>query len=137
VFTLTYADLEYETSISIWEFEMMIVVLPSFQLPTRLISQITKETVFINEHWHINLYMNIGISNWHNWIFDPRICSFLIYFSSLHDYWPPITWNSLVHTSWGEMERVWKTCFSAPQNAKKENEQKNKNQARYRLYIDS
>jgi len=26
MFTLTYADLEYETSISIWEFEMMIVL---------------------------------------------------------------------------------------------------------------
>jgi len=25
MFTLTYVDLEYETSISIWEFEMMIV----------------------------------------------------------------------------------------------------------------
>ena len=47
--TLTYVDLEYETSISIWEFEMMIEVLPSFQLPTRLNTQNTKETEFINE----------------------------------------------------------------------------------------
>ena len=49
MFTLTYVDLEYETSISIWEFEMMIIVLPSFQFPTRLNSQNTIETVFINE----------------------------------------------------------------------------------------
>jgi len=39
---LTFLDLEYENSIFIWEFEMMIVVLPSFQLPTRLNSQKTK-----------------------------------------------------------------------------------------------
>jgi len=26
MFTLTYVDLEYETSISIWEFELMIVL---------------------------------------------------------------------------------------------------------------
>ena len=35
----------------------------------------------------------------------PRKWIFLLYFSSLHDYWPPITWNSFVHTSWGKMER--------------------------------
>jgi len=46
---LTYIDLEYETIISIWEFELMIEVLPSFQIPKRLNSQNTKETGFINE----------------------------------------------------------------------------------------
>ena len=30
MFTLTYVNLEYETSISIWEFEMMIVQNNSF-----------------------------------------------------------------------------------------------------------
>ena len=49
MYTMTYVDLEYETSIFIWEFEMMIVGLPSFQLPTRLNSQNTKENVFISE----------------------------------------------------------------------------------------
>ena len=47
-----------------------MIVLPSFQLPTRLNSQNTNETEFINELRHINLFMNIGISNWHNWFFD-------------------------------------------------------------------
>jgi len=32
---------------------------------------------------------------------------------------------------------MWKTCFSAPRNAKKENQLKHKNQARNRLFIDS
>ena len=49
MFTLTYVDLEYETSIPNWEFQIMIVVLPSFQFPTRLHSQNAKETEFINE----------------------------------------------------------------------------------------
>jgi hypothetical protein len=49
MFTLTYVDLEYETSFSIWDFEMMIAVLLSFQVPTRLNSQNTNETEFINE----------------------------------------------------------------------------------------
>jgi len=43
-----------------------IIVLPSFHLATRLKSQNANETVFNNELWHINLFMNIGISNWHN-----------------------------------------------------------------------
>jgi len=34
-----------------------------------------------------------------------RKLRFLLYFNSLHDYWPPITWKSLLHSSWGEMER--------------------------------
>ena len=49
MFTLALVDLEYETSIPNWEFQIMIVVLPSFQFPTRLNSQNTKETGFINE----------------------------------------------------------------------------------------
>jgi len=51
--TLTFVYLQYETSVPIWEFEMMIVLkmiaLPSFQIATRLNSQNTNETVFINE----------------------------------------------------------------------------------------
>jgi len=40
-----------------------MLFLPSFQLDTRLNSQNTNETVYINELLHINLYMNIGTSN--------------------------------------------------------------------------
>jgi len=40
-----------------------MLVLPSFQLVTRLNSQNINETEFINELWHINLFMNFGISN--------------------------------------------------------------------------
>jgi len=32
MFTLTFVDLEYETSISIWEFEMIIVLNNSFAI---------------------------------------------------------------------------------------------------------
>jgi len=40
-----------------------------------------------------------------------RKCCFWIYFSSLHDYWPPSTWKSLVQNSWFEMERCEKRDF--------------------------
>ena len=56
-----------------------------------------------NEHLQINLYMNIVISNWHNSGFDLKKMNFLLYFSSLHDYWNPTTLISLVHNSLGEM----------------------------------
>ena len=66
---------------------------------------------FINEPWHINFYMNISISNWHNSRFDTTKMKFLIYISSLHDYWPPTTLISLVHNSLGEMGWFVKRAF--------------------------
>jgi hypothetical protein len=88
-----------------------MIVLPSFQLATRLISQNTNETVLINENWDINMFMSIGISNWHNKFSTWRKYCFWRFFGSLHHYWPPSTWNSLVHTSWGEMEGCEKRAF--------------------------
>jgi hypothetical protein len=114
MFTLTLVDLEYENSIflGIWNDDRTnIIVLPSFQLVTRMNSQNRNETVFINVLWHINLYLNTGISNWHNWSFDPMNMNFFLYFSSLHDFWPPSTWKSLIPTSWGEMEPCEKRAF--------------------------
>jgi len=53
MFSLTLVDLEYETSVSIWEFETndhtKMIVLPSFLLATRLNSQNTIYNLFINE----------------------------------------------------------------------------------------
>ena len=116
MFTLTYVDLEYETSISffgIWiDDRTEMLVLPSFLLATRLNSQNANKTEFINGIFHIKLYMNIGISNWHNWIFDPSKRSFLFYFMSLHNYWLPTTWKSLLYTSFGEMKRCEKRASS-------------------------
>ena len=66
---------------------------------------------FINELWHINLYMNISISNWHNSSFDSTKMNFLLYFSSLHDYWPQTTLIPLVHNSLGEMDWCEKRTF--------------------------
>jgi len=47
-----------------------MIILLSFQPTTRLNSQNTNETQFINERLHINSFMNICISNWHNWSFE-------------------------------------------------------------------
>ena len=44
---------------------------------------------------------------------------FWLCFSSLHDYWPRRTWNSLVHTSWGIMERCEKRAFHLKMRKKK------------------
>jgi len=47
--------------LAIWEDERSkIIFIPSFQIVTRLNSQNSYELL------HINLYMNISISNWHN-----------------------------------------------------------------------
>ena len=73
MFTLTLVELEYETSVSIWEFEMMIVqnyIFAFISARKRLSSQNTIETEFINEQSKINLFMNICNSDWHNRIFD-------------------------------------------------------------------
>ena len=40
-----------------------------------------------------------------------RKWGFCFYFSSIHVYWPPNTWNSLVHDSWSEMEKCEKSAF--------------------------
>ena len=54
-----------------------MIVLHSFQLSKRLNSLNTYETLFHNKTWHINLYMNIGISKRHNWIYEPTRLKFL------------------------------------------------------------
>ena len=88
-----------------------MIVSPSFQLATRLNLQNKNENEFINEHWHINLFMKlvfpIGIIE----ASTSRKSCFWLYFSSLHDYWTPSTWNSLVHTSLREIERCEKRAF--------------------------
>jgi len=98
----------------------LIINLLSFQLATRLNSQNTYKYVIQNEIWHINLYMNIGKSNWHNWSNTPRNWSFRFYISPLYDYWFPSTWKSLAHISWGEMERCEKRAFQLLKIRKKE-----------------
>ena len=113
-FTLTFVDLENETSISIWEFENMNVlnnIFAFFSVPYTIKFTEQKWNKFTNELWHINLYMNISISNWHNSSFVSRKWSFLLYFSSFHDYWPPTTLISLVHNSLEEMEWCEKRAF--------------------------
>jgi len=74
MFTFTYLNVEYETSISSWDNwnndRTKMILLPLFQLATRLIWQNIYKNQIHNELWHNNLYTNIGISNWHIWIID-------------------------------------------------------------------
>ena len=70
-------------SLGIWEDERSkIIFLNSFQLVTQLNSQNRKERSLLI-FWHINLYMNISISNWHNSRFDSTKIKFFTLFQFL------------------------------------------------------
>ena len=88
-----------------------MIVLPSFQLATRLNSQNTHKTKFNNELWHINMFMNIGISKRYNWRFDLTWMLFLTLFHSLTRL---LTSKQLKHFSSYLVVRnrtMWNTCF--------------------------
>ena len=118
------------------DYRSKMILMPSFQLVTRLNSQNTNESEFINEPWYINLFMNIGISNWHNWSFDLTKILFLILFQFLTGLLTSKHLKLFSIYLVGRNGTMWKTRFSAPQNAKKENQLKPKNQVRNRLFID-
>jgi len=139
VFTLRYFDLEYETNISscvIWNDDRTLMIdLLLFQLAKRLNSQNTFETEIQNEIWHINLYMNIGSSNWHNWSYEPKKINFLNLYPFFQDYRHPNTWNALGHISWLEIERSENTCFQLLKLWIKKNQLKHKYQVRNRILL--
>ena len=92
--------------LGIWNDERTkIIFLNSFQLVTRLNLQNRNETsLLINPDTFICVWIlvfPIGIIQ----VSNPRIWSVLIYFTILHDYWPPSTLISLVHISLGALER--------------------------------
>ena len=90
-----------------------MIDLPSFQLATRWNSETQmKLSLLMNSDSLICswiLVFPIGIIEFST----SRKCCIWLYFSSLNDYWPPSTWNSLVHTSWFQMERCEKRDFSS------------------------
>ena len=112
-----------------------MIVLSSFHFATRFNSQNANETeTLMNPDTLICLWIfvfPIGIIE----VSTSRKCWFWLEYSSLHNYWTPSTWNSLVHTSWGEVNDVKNVIFSF---SKCENKiSRNKNQVRNRLFIDS
>jgi len=113
-----------------------MIALPSFLLATRLNSQITNETKFIKDLWHINLYMNIGNSNQHNWSFDTTKMNFFNLFHFLTRLLTSKYLKLFITYLVGRNGTMLKTCFSAPQNAKK-NQLKHKTQERNIHFIDS
>ena len=84
--------------LGIWENERSnIIFITFFQLVTRLNSQNRNETsLLMNTDKLIGIWIlafPIGIIQ----VSTPRKWSFLLYFRSLHDYWPPTTLISLQH----------------------------------------
>jgi len=68
---LTLVDLEYETSFSVWEFEMLIVLKWHFCFHFCSLHEYINrknETEIINETWDINFLwiLVFPISSWHN-----------------------------------------------------------------------
>jgi hypothetical protein len=94
-----------------------IIVLPSFQLVTRLNSQNRNENVFINEYCHINLYMNILSPNGIIEVSTTRIWSFFTLFQFLTRL--KTSKYLKVHISAGEMERREKRAFQLLKMPKK------------------
>ena len=139
MFTLTFVDLENETSISIWEFQKMNVQNNIFAFfSARFTIKFTelKRSKFINEHLHINLYMNISISNWHNSSFDSRKMNFFTFFQFLTRLLTSNHFYLISTLLIGQNGVMWKTCFSASQNAKNESQLNHKNLVRNRHFID-
>ena len=98
--------------LGIWEDERSkIIFLHSFQFVTRLNSRNRNETSLLkNSDTLICIWIlafPIGIIQ----VSTPRKWSFLLYFSSLHDYWPPTTLIPLVHNSLGEMKWCEERAF--------------------------
>ena len=98
--------------LGIWNDERTkIIFLPSFQLVTRLNSQNRNEKILlVDSDTLICIWMlafPIGIIQ----VLTPWKWSFLLYFCSLHDYWPPTTLISWVQNSLCEMEWFEKRAF--------------------------
>ena len=122
--------------LGIWEDERSkIIFLPSFQLVTRLNSLNRNETCLLMHAETLIciwiLAIPIGIIQ----VSTPWKWSFLLSFSSLHDYWPPTTLISFVHNSLGEMEWCEKRAFQLLK-MRKIKVSWNKNEVRNRLFID-
>ena len=98
--------------LAIWEDERSkIIFFTSFQLVTRLNSQNRNKTSLLKNSDKLIciwiLAFPIGIIQ----VSTQRKWRFLLYFSSLHDYWPPTTLISWVHNSLDDMEWCEKRAF--------------------------
>ena len=123
--------------LAIWEDERSkIIYLPSFQLVTRLNSQKRNEkSLLMNSDTWICIWI-LAFPNGIIQVSTPRKWSFLIYFSSFHDYWLPTTLISLVHMRWAKWSDVKNVLFSFSKSEKWKSAE-TKNQVRNRLFIDS
>ena len=98
--------------LGIWEDERSkIIFLPSFQLVTWLNSQNRDETSLLMKYVTLICIWILSFPNGIIQVSTPRKWSFLLYLSSLHDYWPPTTLISLVHNSLVEIEWCEKRAF--------------------------
>ena len=110
------------------------IVLPSFYLATRLNSQNTNETEFINDHCHINLFMNIGVTIGIIEVSTSRN----FFFTLFHFLTRLFTSKHLKRFSTylvGRMERCDKNVLFSSSKFEKKNQLEHKIQVRNRLFF--
>ena len=97
--------------LGIWEDERTKIIFLTFS--ARYTTKFTEQkwkSLLINSDIIICIWIlafTIGIIQ----VSTPRKWSFLLYFRSFHDYWPPTSLISLVHNSLGEMKWCEKRAF--------------------------
>ena len=122
----------------IWNDERTkLIFLPSFHLVTRLNSQNWNETSLLMKSETLIciwiLAFPIGIFQ----VSSPRKWRFFILFQFLTRLLTSNHFNLISTYLVGRNGVLWKTCFSASQNAKYESQRKLKYQVRNRIFIDS
>jgi len=90
---------------------------------------------FINELWHINLNMNVFISNSYNSSFYSTKLKFFTLFQFFTRLLNSYHFNYMSTQLVGRKGVMWNTCFSASQNAKNESHLKHKIQVRNRFFL--
>ena len=99
--------------LGIWEDERSrIIFLPSFRLITRLNSQNRNENILLMNNDSLICIWILAFPIGRIQVSTSRKLIFLLYFNSLHDYWPLTTSISLVHNSSGQMEWCENVIFS-------------------------
>ena len=123
MFKLSLVDLEYETSVSIWKFEMLIEMKWLFCLHFSMLHDEIYKTqmkliLFMYSDTLICLWILLFPISIIEFSTSRKSC-FWLYFNSLHDYGTPSTCHFLVHSSWCKKERCEKRAFQLLKMQKK------------------
>ena len=130
MFTLILVDREYETSVSIWNLKWW-----SYRNDIFIFISSRYKIINHKTQMQLSLLMNIGTLIW-LWIFEYQIGIIEVSTSSKYCFLTLFQFLTRLLSSKhlklyntylvGRNGTMWKTCFSGPKNAKKENQLKHK-----------